>query len=46
MMASRWKVFTFFHSIPENEQKRCGPMRKVFCKTSVNGRNMLNNKHN
>ena len=46
MMASRWKVFTFFPQHPRKREKRCEPMRKVFCKTSVNGRNMLNNKHN
>ena len=30
MMASRWKVFTFFHSIPENEQKDVDPCAKCF----------------
>ncbi len=37
MMASRWKVFTFFHSIPENEQKDVDPCAKCFAKLVLMG---------
>jgi hypothetical protein len=37
MMASRWKVFTFFHSIPENEQKNLDPCAKCFAKLVLMG---------
>ena len=37
MMASRWKVFTFFHSIPENEQKDVSPCATCFAKLVLMG---------
>ena len=32
MMDSRWKVFEFFHQIPQNEQKDLPPCARCFCK--------------
>ena len=37
MMASRWKVFSFFHSIPENEQKDVAPCSKCFAELVLMG---------
>ena len=37
MMASRWNVFTFFHSMPENEQKDVNPCAKCFAKLVLMG---------
>jgi len=37
MMASRWKVVTFFHSIPENKQKIVAPCTKCFANLVLMG---------
>ena len=35
MMAARWKVFDFFHRIPEREQKDVTPCSACFCKLTL-----------
>ena len=37
MMASRWKVFTFSHSIPEDQQKDVAPCANCFAKLVLLG---------
>ena len=37
MMASRWKVFYFTHSIPEEEQKDIAPCPHCFFKLALMG---------
>ena len=37
IMASRWKVFTFFHSILEEKQKGDGNLLKMYCRTCPHG---------
>ena len=37
MMASRWKVFHFTHSIPEEEQKDFDPCPHCFSKLALMG---------
>ena len=47
MMASRWKVFYFTHSIPEEEQKDIAPCQHCFSKLAVarNWRHALDHNH-
>ena len=35
MMASRWKIFTFFHSIPEEKQKKMVACSKCFAELAL-----------
>ena len=37
MMAARWKVFDFFHQIPEAEQRTVPPCPKCFSSLTLMG---------